>query len=153
MATTSYQFICFENATIWPSTPSWVAWSPRDFVSAPMMEMDTIYRAILIIRFAGWKRGMTIQISPAPNRRHSKMCRDFWKKLPICIFGCPKLYLGWKKFKKFFLKGAQPNVPDPPYFQYFFPNLAYWESCQSSATYNLWLKAESWSLNFKISNF
>ena len=28
------------------------------------------------------------------------MCRDFWKKLPKCIFGCPKLYLGWKKFKK-----------------------------------------------------
>ena len=23
------------------------------------------------------KRGMTIQISPVPNRRHSKMCRDF----------------------------------------------------------------------------
>ena len=50
------------------------------------------------------KRGMTIQISPAPNRRHSKMCRDFWKKLPICIFGCPKLYLGWKKLKKNFFK-------------------------------------------------
>ena len=26
----------------------------------------------------------------------------------------------------------------------------YWESCRSSATYDLWLKAESWSLNFKI---
>ena len=25
-----------------------------------------------------------------------------------------------------------------------------WESCQSSATYDLWLKAQSWSLNFKI---
>ena len=25
-----------------------------------------------------------------------------------------------------------------------------WESCRSSATYDLWLKAESWSLNFKI---
>ena len=48
------------------------------------------------------KRDMTIQISPAPNRRHSKMYRDFWKKLPICIFGCPKLYLGWKNFKNFF---------------------------------------------------
>ena len=47
-----------------------------------------------------FKRGMTIQISPAPNRRHSKMCRDFWKKLLICIFGCPKLYLGLKKLKK-----------------------------------------------------
>ena len=27
--------------------------------------------------------------------------------------------------------------------------LVYWESCRSSATYDLWLKAESWSLNFK----
>ena len=26
----------------------------------------------------------------------------------------------------------------------------YRESCQSSATYDLWLKAESWSLNSKI---
>ena len=25
-----------------------------------------------------------------------------------------------------------------------------WESCRSSATYDLWLKANSWSLNFKI---
>ena len=23
------------------------------------------------------------------------MCRVFSKKLPICIFVCPKLYLGW----------------------------------------------------------
>ena len=28
--------------------------------------------------------------------------------------------------------------------------LVYWESCRSSATYDLRLKAESWSLNFKI---
>ena len=28
--------------------------------------------------------------------------------------------------------------------------LKHWESCPSSATYDLWLKAESWSLNFKI---
>ena len=28
--------------------------------------------------------------------------------------------------------------------------LVYWESCWSSTTYDLWLKAESWSLNFKI---
>ena len=28
--------------------------------------------------------------------------------------------------------------------------LQYWESCQSSATYDLWLKAETWSLNLKI---
>ena len=25
-----------------------------------------------------------------------------------------------------------------------------WESCRSSATYDLWLKAEAWSLNFKV---
>ena len=25
-----------------------------------------------------------------------------------------------------------------------------WESCRSSTTYDLWLKSESWSLNFKI---
>ena len=29
-------------------------------------------------------------------------------------------------------------------------NISLWESCWSSATYDLWLKAESWSLNFKI---
>ena len=28
--------------------------------------------------------------------------------------------------------------------------IAHWESCQLSATYNLWLKAESWSLSFEI---
>ena len=28
-----------------------------------------------------------------------------------------------------------------------------WESCQLSATYDLWLKAESWSLNFEIYKF
>ena len=27
----------------------------------------------------------------------------------------------------------------------------YWESCRLSATYDLWLKAESWVLNFKFS--
>ena len=33
---------------------------------------------------------------------HSKICIDFSKKLAICIFGCPKLYLGGKKLMKFF---------------------------------------------------
>ena len=28
-----------------------------------------------------------------------------------------------------------------------------WEICRSSATYDLWLKAESWSLNYKIQKF
>ena len=37
-----------------------------------------------------------------PNRAHSKLCRDFWKKVLTCIFGCPKLHLGQKKLKKKF---------------------------------------------------
>ena len=40
----------------------------------------------------------------APNRRHSKMCRDFWKNFKHAFLDVPKLYLGWKKFKKFFFK-------------------------------------------------
>ena len=31
-----------------------------------------------------------------------------------------------------------------------FSGLTYRESCRLSATYDLWLKAESWRMNFKI---
>ena len=40
---------------------------------------------------------------PALCVEHSKICRDFSKKLAICIFGCPKLYFGWKNWWNFFL--------------------------------------------------
>ena len=43
-----------------------------------------------------------LKMFPALCVEHSKICRDFSKKLAICIFGCPKLYLGGKKLRKFF---------------------------------------------------
>ena len=63
---------------------------------------------------------------PALCVEHSKICRDFSKKLAICIFGCPKLYLGGKKLMKFpqisskisrwFLKEfLKKNPKGPPY--------------------------------------
>ena len=48
------------------------------------------------------KKAYDLKMFPALCVEHSKICRDFSKKLAICIFGCPKLYLGWKKLMKFF---------------------------------------------------
>ena len=39
------------------------------------------------------KRGMTIQISLTPNRTHSKMCRDFWKKFQYAFLDVPSYIL------------------------------------------------------------
>ena len=48
------------------------------------------------------KRGMTIQISPAPNRSHSKMCRDFWKNFQYAFLDVSSYILDEKNSKKNF---------------------------------------------------
>ena len=42
------------------------------------------------------KKGLVVKILGRTNRTHSKLVRDFSKKLPTGIFGCPKLYFGQK---------------------------------------------------------
>ena len=41
-----------------------------------------------------------VQILGRTDRTHSKLVRDFSKKLLTGIFGCPKLHVGQKKLKK-----------------------------------------------------
>ena len=41
-----------------------------------------------------------VKILGRTNRTHSKLVRDFSKKLLTGIFGCPKLHFGQKKLKK-----------------------------------------------------
>ena len=46
------------------------------------------------------KKGLVVKILGRTNRTHSKLVRDFSKKLLTGIFGCPKLHVGQKKLKK-----------------------------------------------------
>ena len=48
------------------------------------------------------KRGMTIQISLMPDRTHSKMCRDFWKKFQYAFLDVPSYILDEKNSRNFF---------------------------------------------------
>ena len=40
------------------------------------------------------KKGLMVKILGRTNRTHSKLVRDFSKKLLTDIFGCPKLHVG-----------------------------------------------------------
>ena len=40
------------------------------------------------------KKGLVVKIVGQTNRMHSKLARDFSKKLLTGIFGCPKLHVG-----------------------------------------------------------
>ena len=40
------------------------------------------------------KKGLVVKILGRTNRTHSKLVRDFSKKLLTDIFGCPKLHVG-----------------------------------------------------------
>ena len=46
------------------------------------------------------KKGLVVKMLGRTNRTHSKLVRDFSKKLLTGIFGCPKLHVGQKKLKK-----------------------------------------------------
>ena len=46
------------------------------------------------------RKGLVVKILGQTNRTHSKLVRDFSKKLLTGIFECPKLHFGQKKLKK-----------------------------------------------------
>ena len=59
------------------------------------------------------KKGPGTWNSLRTDRPHWKLCRDFWKKLLKCIFGCPKLQLGPKKLRKIISKIFTFHRGDP----------------------------------------
>ena len=53
-----------------------------------------------MIGYGTEKKGLVVQILRWTDRVHSKLVRDFSKKLLTGIFGCPKLYFGQKKIEE-----------------------------------------------------
>ena len=47
-----------------------------------------------MIGYGTEKKGLVVQILRRTDRVHSKLVRDFSKKLLTDIFGCPKLHVG-----------------------------------------------------------
>ena len=47
-----------------------------------------------MIGYGTEKKGLVVQILRWTDRVHSKLVRDFSKKLLTGIFGCPKLHVG-----------------------------------------------------------
>ena len=50
-----------------------------------------------MIGYGAEKKGLVVQILRWTDRVHSKLVRDFSKKLLTAIFGCPKLHFRPKK--------------------------------------------------------
>ena len=57
---------------------------------------------IYMIGYGTEKNGLVVQILRRTDRVHSKLVRDFSKKLLTGIFGCPKLRFRQKNCKKNF---------------------------------------------------
>ena len=82
-----------------------------------------------------------------PDRAHSKLCRDFWKKVLTCIFGCPKLHLGQKKLKKKISNFFTFHRGDPYDFSRKNPSKIFLKN-HKGPPYEKWKKFEIFFFNF-----